>query len=223
LDVPVGAAITASLYRSALAGAAVDVRHEDGTLRPLESSRWLGPARQADLSMLDRVRGPALDVGCGPGRLVVELGRRGIPALGIDVAPAAVLMTRGAGALALQCCVFAPLPGAGQWGTVLLADGNLGIRGDPWRLLRRVRELLRPGGRVVLEVAPPGGGTRRFAVRLESGHRHGGWFAWSRVPDDDLDALCSATGLVVCERWQEAEGHSPDERTRWFAVARRAV
>jgi SAM-dependent methyltransferase len=219
LFAPVREATTVSLYGSALAGAAVAVRCGDGTLRPLASPRWLGAARDADLSMLDRVRGPVLDVGCGPGRLVVALQRRSVPALGIDVSPAAVHMARRAGARALQRCVFAPLPRTGRWSTVLLADGNIGIGGDPQRLLRRVRDLLPPDGQVVLEVAPPGGGTRRHAVRLESGSSHGAWFWWSRVPEDDVAPLCAAVGLRVTERWRQVETSGAVRRTRWFALA----
>jgi hypothetical protein len=35
---------------------------------------------------------------------------------------------------------------------VLLLDGNIGIGGDPHRLLRRVRELLTPTGRLLVEL-----------------------------------------------------------------------
>src|SRR5204863_7462240 len=82
---------------------------------------------------------PVLDVGCGPGRLVVGLARRGAVALGVDPAPAAVALARGRGAAVLQRSVFDPLPGHGRWRTIVLADGNIGIGGDPVRLLRRCR------------------------------------------------------------------------------------
>ena len=47
--------------------------------------------------------------------------------------------------------LFGPLPGEGTWAHVLLADGNIGIGGDPLRLLRRAARLLRPGGTVLVE------------------------------------------------------------------------
>ena len=51
---------------------------------------------------------------------------------------------RGAvGRPALRRDVFEPLPGTGRWQTVLLADGNVGLGGDPLRVLRRAAELLR--------------------------------------------------------------------------------
>ena len=61
------------------------------------------------------------------------------------------------------CCrsVFQPVPGEGGWDTVLLADGNIGIGGDPVALLTRCRELLAPAGRVLVELDPPGHGAAR--------------------------------------------------------------
>ena len=50
--------------------------------------------------------------------------------------------------------VFEPLPGTGRRQTVLLADGNVGLAGDPLRVLRRAAELMMRGGRCVAEVRP---------------------------------------------------------------------
>ena len=94
-------------------------------------------------------------MGSGPGRLTIALAERGIPALGIDVAPAAVRLTRTSGALALPRDVFGRVPGTGRWMTVLLADGSIGIGGDPVVLLRRIAELLAPAGQALVEIQPP--------------------------------------------------------------------
>ena len=76
-----------------------------------------------------------------------------LQALGVDVVEEAVHLTRRRGAPAVVADVFEAVPEEGRWGTALLADGNVGISGDPTHLLRRVRELLRPEGRVVVEVS----------------------------------------------------------------------
>ncbi len=115
------------------------------------------PECPGDRSLLDRCRGPALDVGSGPGRLTVALAERGVPVLGIDIRPGAVAAARSAGALVMLRDVFGRVPGAGRWMTVLLADGTIGIGGDPAALLRRAGELLAPQGRALVELAPAGG------------------------------------------------------------------
>ncbi|MCK2220737.1 class I SAM-dependent methyltransferase [Actinomadura sp. ATCC 31491] len=199
------------LYAEALSGAEVHVEHEDGRLRPLDATRWL-ELTDGDEAMLSRCHGPTLDVGSGPGRLTVELTRRGVAALGIDLTPHAVRLTRRAGGLALCRDVFGPVPGAGHWATVLLADGNIGIGGDPLALLRRVRELVRPGGEVIAEADPPGAPSGGEVVRLRQGPVAGGWFRWARVSVRDLPALARAAGFTVVQRHHQAG--------RWFAFLR---
>ena len=95
--------------------------------------------------MLAHCVGPTLDVGCGPGRMSAHLAGRGRCVLGIDVVREAVDQTRARGVSALLRDVFAPLPGEGRWDTALLADGNIGIGGDPVALLRRVAHAARAG------------------------------------------------------------------------------
>ena len=96
----------------------------------------------------------------------MALAERGVPTLGIDVAPHAVRIARSAGSLTLLRDVFSRVPGTGRWKIVLLADGTIGIGGDPAALLRRVAELLAPPGRALVEVQPPGRELRRERVRL---------------------------------------------------------
>ena len=149
------------VFTSALRGVPTHVVHEADDMLPplpLPVASWTGPADAADHALLDLCRGATLDIGCGPGRLTQELARRGHRALGVDLVDEAVTQTRRRGADAVVADVFEPLPDEGAWSSVLLADGNVGIGGDPHRLLGRVRELLHPGGRVVVEVSAPGTG-----------------------------------------------------------------
>ncbi|MBO0706067.1 MAG: class I SAM-dependent methyltransferase, partial [Candidatus Dormibacteraeota bacterium] len=157
------------LYSRALASQAQpEIEHADGRRSPLRVDDWLH-ARPGDASIVERCRGATLDVGSGPGRLTVALAERGVPVLGIDVTPYAVEFARTAGALTLLRDVFEHVPGAGRWMTVLLADGNIGIGGDPAALLRRVAELLTPRGRAIVEIQPPGAALRLDRVRLRQG------------------------------------------------------
>jgi len=151
------------LYDRALGGERCWIRHDDGALRPLPAHRWLG-ARNADESgaavdeavdeafddaVTRMCAGPTIELGCGPGRLVTRLIRRGVPALGIDRSATAIRLAGRGGAPALLGDVFEPLPGMRRWQTVLLVDGNVGLRGDPRRILARAAELLGRGGRCV--------------------------------------------------------------------------
>jgi len=199
------------LYAQGLAGDDLWVRYETGAVRPLPVCRWLATATDADQSALDRTVAPVLDVGCGPGRNVLALARRGVLAVGIDVAPAAVRHARQAGAAAVLADVFERVPAAGRWGSALLLDGNIGIGGRPDLLLRRLASLLRENGRIVCECSGPGHASARELIHLEGQPgRRSAWFGWARVGIDDVDALADRVQLQSLERW-EVGG-------RWFAL-----
>lgn len=192
-----------ALYAAGLAGQTpLRARLDDGRRLRLDVERWLGGTDAADESVLDRATGPVLDVGCGPGRLVVGAAGRGMPAVGLDVSPDAVALARRRGARVIEACVFADAPGAGAWRTILLLDGNIGIGGDPVALLRQVRGLLAPGGRVLVEVEPSGVRCGRVNVRLETGAQQSSWFAWARLGADDVVEVATAAAFVVAETWE---------------------
>lgn len=188
------------LYERALDGERCWIRHTDGSVHVLPVHNWLGGQRadrRFDHAVLDRCSGPTIDLGCGPGRLVVDLIRRGVPALGVDLSATAVELARRSGAPALRRDVFGPLPGAGRWQTVLLADGNIGLGGDPLRILRRAAELLCKGGICLTEFDSAPGGVRTQWVRLESPDTVGPWFRWATVGFDNIERVAEAVGLAV--------------------------
>jgi SAM-dependent methyltransferase len=200
-----------ALYDEALdRRGALMVRDEDGDLRPLPVDAWLGAAGAVDKRVLDRARGPVLDVGCGPGRHVHALARRGVLAVGIDISPAAVALARRGGARVLEASIFDRVPGAGGWRTALLLDGNIGIGGRPEALLARLAALLAPRGTILVELEAPGTGVRCRHVRLEGGASASDWFAWASVGADAVAVPARTAGLRVGERWSDAG--------RWFAV-----
>ncbi|MFE2915835.1 methyltransferase domain-containing protein [Kitasatospora indigofera] len=186
------------------------LRTADGRRHRLDVERWCAPPDAADRSLLERCAGlgrPALDVGCGPGRLVAGLLALGLPALGVDLTVAAVARTRRLGGPALCRSVFERLPAEGRWGSALLADGNLGIGGDPAALLGRIAQLLRPGGRLFVEVEPREV-DERLTVRIEdaAGHR-GPPFRWARLGAAATAGLSAGAGLVETERWSVLGRH----------------
>lgn len=179
----------------------------------LALERWAGPVDAGDHALLDRCVGATIDLGCGPGRLAAELARRGHRVVGVDVCLPAAALTRERGVDVVLADLFGPLPGEGGWETALLADGNVGIGGDPARLLTRTALLLVPGGRVVLDLAPPGSPPRLRRVRVAVAGRGDGGFLWAAVAADAVPGLAGAAGLEV--EAVSAEG------TRWVAVLRR--
>jgi SAM-dependent methyltransferase len=204
--------VIGELYEHALAGRAKPVvEHADGSRAPLPVDAWLH-ASPGDRSLLDRCGGPTLDIGSGPGRLTVALAERGIPTLGIDITPYAVGLARSSGAMVLLRDVFDRVPGTGRWATVLLADGNIGIGGDPAVLLRRAGELLAPSGHALVEIEPPGRPLRREEVRLSHNGVVSSWFPWAYVGADDIEEVAAEAGLGEVETW------SID--SRWFASIR---
>jgi SAM-dependent methyltransferase len=179
--------------------AAARVRFADGALQPLPLDRWLGAADAGDDAALALAEPDVLDVGCGPGRHLAALRASGKRALGVDLSPVAVRLARRRGAVAIPADVFGDVPWAGHWRTALLLDGNIGIGGAPVALLRRVGELLAPGGSALVEVDAPGAPTLRTRIRLEAPGVVSEWFGWARVGVDGIAELAARAGLDVEE------------------------
>ena len=179
----------------------------------LATSRWSGPADESDRELLAHCDGPTLDVGCGPGRMAEHLQHSGVDVLGIDVVPEAVAQTRARGASALERDVYARLPGEGGWTCALLADGNIGIGGDPVALLRRVADVLEADGWVVTDLSPPGTRPGRHRMRLECDGRRSAPFWWSVLGVDDVAGYAAAAGLWL--------SHLREHDGRWFGVLRK--
>lgn len=186
------------------------LRLESGDVRPVPFDRWLGDVTDADSRVLARAVGPVLDVGCGPGRHVRELAGRGVLTLGVDASSAAVRLARSRGTSVFEGSVFDAIPGSGEWRSALLLDGNLGIGGQPDRLLRRVGGLLTPGGVILAEVDPPGAPTGRTHARLEGPDLVSRWFAWATAGADGIQEIVDDAGLRLLERF-EHDG-------RWFVA-----
>jgi len=173
---------------------------DSGAVFPLDVAKYAAAADAADNALLDRCTGPTLDIGCGPGRLAAALARRGVPSLGVDVTPVALLIARAAGATALCRSVFDRLPGEGRWPHALLIDGNIGIGGDPTALLTRIKDLLRPGGELVVETAA-GDLDERHQLRFGAA---GAPIPWASVGAKPLLAMAEPLGYRLSSRWEAA-------------------
>jgi SAM-dependent methyltransferase len=189
---------SAEALDAAFAGAPCELLCSDGRVKGFPAHRWTGPASPAEVALfVDPCSGATLDVGCGPGRLTVAVTRRGFYALGVDISGEAVRLTRKGGAPALHQDVFDDLPDRSQWRHIILADGNVGMGGDPVRLLRRLVPLLGAGGTMLVEVAGPGILGGRDRVRLRVGGVATEPFDWATVGLDDIEHVAALAGMAV--------------------------
>jgi SAM-dependent methyltransferase len=186
------------------------LRTADGRILDLPAHRWFGEASATEQRALDHAEGPALDIGCGPGRHLVALAERNVFALGIDISSAFLDVARTRGVNVLHRSIFDRVPGPGRWQTALLFDGNVGIGGDPVALLSRVADLLRDDGRIIVEIEPHDPGHEIVVVRAETHDEFGPWFRWTSVGLERLTSIAVAIGIDVVEAW--------DSDQRRFAV-----
>ena len=178
-----------------------DPAHPDDAIS-YDVGRWNAAADAVDRSLLESADGPVIDIGCGPGRMLVAAGMLGIPALGVDVSPVAVAIARNAGGRAVRGSVFEPVPDEGRWDTALVIDGNIGIGGDPAALLARCRDIVRANGRIIVEAhcVPDADRTYRARIVDESG-RTSEEFPWAEVGREAIIRHAGAVGLTHRATW----------------------
>ena len=105
--------------------------------------------------------------------------------------------------MALRRAVEQPVPAEGRWGTVLLADGNIGIGGDPPALLDRCRRLVGPRGLVLVETdADDDADDTSPLVLRDAEGRTTRPLPWARVGATTLGGLAAAAGFAVLEQWR---------------------
>lgn len=195
------------VFGRALRGLPCVVAGPHETPQEIPTKLWTGDPDHVDEALMALCHGATLDIGCGPGRLSAALAENGQDCLGIDLVGEAVEQAIARGASAERRSVFDPVPGEGTWQTALLADGNIGIGGDPTVLLRRAREVVRPDGRIVVEVES---GDLPLWVGWATLHCEGVSsrpFRWARMGASALTQIAAEVGLVVAERavWGERQ------------------
>ncbi len=111
------------------------------------------------LPRLRQAPGAVLDAGCGNGRHLQALRAAGLPAFGFDLSPQLLASARlrppCQGRL-VRADMRAP-PLAGGWGAIVLLFTAFGYFDDAGNaaLLRRLAEMLAPGGWLLLDLPEP--------------------------------------------------------------------
>jgi SAM-dependent methyltransferase len=106
--------------------------------------------------------GAVIDVGCGPGHHAIALAERGFAVTAVDFSPGMLARARTKArekSLSIsfrQADLNEALPFAPETFDGALCVGVLQVIRNPAGSLERVRDLLRPGGRVLVEMSLPG-------------------------------------------------------------------
>lgn len=185
--------------------------------------RWPKTQRSA----LRLVRGRVLDIGCGAGRVAIELQERGHEVVGIDVSPLALEVARRRGAKDVrELAVTQVGPTLGRFDTIVMFGNNCGLLGShrraPW-LLRRFKSVTSPAARILAESTNPYTTDRpehlafhernrrrgRMAGQLRIRIRHGPyrtpWFDYLLASPEELAELARGTGWELTRVIGEGE------------------
>ena len=180
----------------------------------VESRNWHLQSRMAlNLETIDRYGTPGgrvLDVGCGTGFLLENLAGRGYSGVGIDLSPESVALAqerleRLGVADRLEAIVGSAYePPEGPFDLIALTDVLEHLE-DPRACLRALREVMAPGGLLVISTPNRRSlpGARRFAAEhLPGGDRIklnlapiDNWQTWT-----DLESHGASAGLVPVSR-----------------------
>ena len=214
---PYGAMLIDAVERQAFEQEIIE--RDDGFFDTSTIDYYLAPFRRWDAverRALRYVRGRVLDVGCGAGRVALELQARGREVVAIDASPGAVEVTRGRGVRDVRLMRLEDVDAfLGGFGTVLMHGNNFGLLGSrskARRLLRRLRPLAErivAGSTDVSRTEDPlhlayerrnrrrgrMPGQRRLRVRYRN--LVSPWFDFLQVSPADLSDLIDGTGWSV--------------------------
>lgn len=176
---------------------------------------------EVQAALADRAVGRVLDVGCGAGRYALYLQERGYDVVAIDASPLAVEVCRRRGLRDVRLLTLEQVDVAlGHFDTILMLGNNFGLTGSyrgAKRLLKRLSQILRPGGRIVAQTLDPYeskdpdhlayhaqnrakgrmGGQIRMRIRYKRYKTP--WFDYLFVSRDELEAIVQNAGWQVQE------------------------
>ncbi|HUV57238.1 MAG TPA: class I SAM-dependent methyltransferase [Acidimicrobiales bacterium] len=171
----------------------------------------------AERASIRHMRGRVVDVGCGAGRVALDLQRRGMDVVGVDTSPRAVKAARIRGVNEVWCLSAERLMSKiRDFDTIVLFGNNFGIFGTPQgarEILTEMARCSKPGAQIFVESTnsycggAPGfdrsyyhknkglgraPGQARFRFRYDD--MIGPWFNWLYVSRQEMRAILRGTG-----------------------------
>jgi SAM-dependent methyltransferase len=195
------------------------VERDDGFVFAYRTNYLVDPYRRwqpVERRAMRFVRGRALDIGCGAGRVCLHLQERGAEVVGIDNSPGAVEACRRRGVKDVRLVSIRDIDEElGTFDTLLMVGNNFGLLGARRAAvgaLRRLHAVTRPGGRLIGQSFDPHSltdpaqmayrarnvergrlpGTQRVRVRYLD--RSTPWFDVTMFSPAELEALLDGTG-----------------------------
>jgi SAM-dependent methyltransferase len=168
-----------------------------------------------------------LDVGCGAGRVGLELQGRGHDVVGIDLSPVAVEVSRRRGVRDARVLPVTKVGRSlGQFDTFVMFGNNFGLVGShrraPW-LLRRFRSIASEGARILAESVDPYKTDRpehlafhernrrhgrmggQLRIRVRQGSSSTPWFDYLLASPEEMASLAEGTGWELVRVIDEGE------------------
>ena len=208
------------------------VERDDGFILPGCGPAFFAPVRRwsaSERQALRAVRGRVLDVGCGAGRVLLELERRGREVVGIDPSPLAVDVCRRRGARDVRVARLEDVDASfGVFDTVVMYGNNLSLLGSVTKgrqLLRRLAAVTSEHGRIVGSTLDPYetndpshlayhrrnrergqmGGQIRLRIRYHELATP--WFDYLFLSRDELRDLVDGTGWRLARTIDDGPGY----------------
>jgi SAM-dependent methyltransferase len=200
------------------------VERDDGFIDVEDTRRYFDPIKKwptIDRQAFRRLRGRVLDVGCGAGRVALELQTRGHEVTAIDVSPGAVGVCTERGVRRVQLRSISQIDATiGSFDRIALFGNNLGLVANPAqaaRLLRRFTKVLAPNGAVVAVNLDPYGTTEPVHLAYQERNRQRGraagqirlriryqgfatpWFDYLFLSVEEVGTIAKAAGWRVAD------------------------
>jgi len=171
----------------------------------------------AERKSIRYIRGRVMDIGCGAGRVALELQRRGVDVVGLDASPLAAKAAKIRGLNEVWSTPIQDLDQRiGTFDSLVLFGNNFGIFETPTRarhLLIHLAKNTKPGVRIFAESTNAYcGGAPAFdrtyyhrnkargrcpgqvKLRYHYGHLVGPWFRWLYVSRSEMATILVGTG-----------------------------